>query len=147
MGRQRQGQVQDLRAQEAHGASGHDEGRSGRHVKQVAFTVLCSELTREAGLTKCESACAPHSCTVHSSLQALVTGAPTHSRWLKSYHNTQFHFTLCLTLSRQLMRLAHSQRGKWTLRQLPDHFVHSWALLCLAVLASPKRSVRYRSLT
>ena len=32
---------------------------------------------------QCLSACTLHSCTVHGCLQALVTDAPTHSRWLK----------------------------------------------------------------
>ena len=39
----------------------------------------------------CESACALHSCTVHTSPQALVTDAPKHSRWLKLCHKTEFH--------------------------------------------------------
>ena len=58
-------------------------------MKQVVFTVLSFQLSHEAGLAEeeCEQACTLNSCTVHTRLQAFVTDAPTHSRWLKSCQN------------------------------------------------------------
>ena len=47
--RQWQGEVQDLGVQEAHDASGHDWGRSGRCVKLVMFTVLLYQMSHEVG--------------------------------------------------------------------------------------------------
>ena len=46
--------------------------------------------------TECASALAIHPSTVRSSTQARATDAPTHSRWLKSCHKTEFHRTQCL---------------------------------------------------
>ena len=46
-----------------------------RQVKLVVFTVLSFQLSHEAGLAegKSELACTLHSCTAHTSVQALVT--------------------------------------------------------------------------
>ena len=57
----------------------------GMTGQQVVFTVLLDQLSHEVGSAEGEwySACTLHSCTVLTSLQALVAGAPTHSRWLK----------------------------------------------------------------
>ena len=41
----------------------------------------------------CESCMNTSLLHIHASLQAPVTDAPTHSRWLKSCHKTEFHFT------------------------------------------------------
>ena len=41
--------------------------------------------------------CALQSCTVHTSLQAFVTDAPTHSRWLKSWPQKGFHMVASLS--------------------------------------------------
>ena len=60
--------------------------RSSRTTVDVhMFTVLPQQLSQEVGSIEgeCLSACTIHLYTVQSCLQALVTDAPAHSRWLK----------------------------------------------------------------
>ena len=69
----------------------------------------------------CESACTrPPSCTIHTSLQALVTDAPTHSRWLKLRHKTELHFVMvaeCRQATSRMETLTQSSRPSTRPRQ------------------------------
>ena len=78
---------------DAHDASVHECGRSGRSVKQVVFTVFLYQLIQEFREEAVSFECQLHSCTVHTSQQALVTDAPTLSRWLMLCHKTEFHLS------------------------------------------------------
>ena len=58
----------------------------------VSVSSLCPSLSLSL-FSSCLSAWILCSCTVHTCPQALVTVAPTHSCWLKSYHKTELHLT------------------------------------------------------
>ena len=68
------------------------------HMIVTGGIVLSFQLSHEAGLAEgeCESACTVHSWTVHTTLQAIVADAPTHSRRLKLRHRTESHLSVCL---------------------------------------------------
>ena len=84
--------LHDLRAQEAHDARGHDQGRRERQVKQVVFTVLSFQLSHGAG-----SSVGSANLLAHQSA-SFVTDAPTHSHWLNLFHKTEFHLPVCVCL-------------------------------------------------
>ena len=72
--------------------------------------VFVSWVTKWTSLRSIDQfACPLHSCTVHTSLQALVTEVQTHSRWLKLRHKTDLH--LSLPLPKGWKRVRHSKRA------------------------------------
>ena len=72
----------------------------GFRTKVIAGPIYwqCVQKSVSLCVCVCESACALHSCTVRTSLQALVSDTPPLSRWLKLRHKTELHLSMDMSL-------------------------------------------------
>ena len=122
-------------------------------MKPVSATLLILSLF----LSLCWVACALHSCTEYTSLQALVTDAPTHSRWRNHSHSVSFSLmvfsmfliifsplslSLSLSLFLSTTRSKNCRESKHSDQTSCEHRADEVPKLHTTLLLGRKRSVR-----